>query len=1685
MSKLQRLRDNIAAIEWALKGANDFETLSKYSGFGGMTFVLNPIDNKAAWNKTDLTCYEDTVKLHEVLRSGCSNEDEYKRCMASLKASTLTAYYTPREVVKTIDKVVSGSKFQVSSVLDPAAGSGAFLWLGKAAERVTAYEKDLLTALILRGKTSEHTDVRCDGFETIPDSELGSYDLVATNVPFGNIAVFDPHYTNSKEAVRREAAKMIHRYYVLKGLDCLRDGGILAYIITSNYLNNDTEQLRYALQQSRLIGAYRLANNLFKDAGTEVGTDLLVLQKDTKKQELTDDECLLLTSVEEQGCPTNMYFMLHPDHVIATSKKADTDPYGKPGFVYEHKDGVKGISSDMAKALAKDMALNAQFIILRRAKQQSRLHNSQSKAAAVKPVIGSAASPVEETKAKRMTEQKKVAAIESKVKGQRSKAEGEKIKALKALHAVYVKLYEYEQEYQQEDAESREELNRLYDAFVNEYGYLHKSDNRKDIERLGMVDLLSLEVQTEVSSTGEAAEPITGSKFQVSSEWQKADIMLKPVAFSTEEALSTLTAEEALAASLNEYGRVDMPYMEERTQKPADELAAELQGKIFFNPLSNNYEIAAKFLSGDVISKAEKIEAAIRNNDTTSLRDNDIAAAIAALRAAIPTPIPFEQLDFNLGERWMADGVYAKFASDFFSMPEDPTNHWRGGEVTVNVKYEPLIDQYAVECRGHSEKVWTEFSVLSEASNRLDGMDLLTHALQNSCPKMMRYARNSNGQRIINDNGDYVKEEDPEKTQQANNKIEEIRQGYVDWLQQQPKEFRDNLADAYNRRFNCFAKPKYDGSHQTFPGLDRENLRKNIKGFEDLYQSQKDCIWMLLLNGGGICDHEVGGGKTLIMCIAAHEMKRLGMCHKPMIIGLKANVSEIAKTYQMAYPQAKILYANATDYCAKNRVEFFNKMKNNDWDCVIMSHEQFGMIPQSDRVQKQQIEDELQQLEDALELLAGFGYTITSKMRRGLETRKRNLNAKLQALHHDMNAKKDDVVDFEMMGIDHIFVDESHQFKNLAFSTRHDRVAGIGNTEGSKRATNLLMAVRTIQQRTGKDLGASFFSGTTVTNSLTELYALFRYLRPEALRNQNITCFDAWAAIFTKKSQEYEFSITNSIVLKERFRYFIKVPELAQFYNEVTDFRTAEDVGLDRPGKRVMLLNIKPTPDQEDFMKTLMEFAKTGDFSLIGINNPTDKQRKAKMLYATDLARKMSMDMRLIDPQYGDHPRNKANQCAKQIAKYYEQYDEWKGTQMVFSDLSTWQKDGGWNIYSEIKRILVQEFHIPSQEIRFIQEAQSEKAKQKMIDDTNEGKIRVLFGSTTMLGTGVNAQQRVVAVHHLDTPWRPSDLEQRDGRAVRKGNLVAKYHAGNKVDIIIYAVERSLDSYKFNLLHCKQTFINQLKRGQLSIRTLDEGAMDEKTGMNFAEFMAVLSGNTDLLERAKLEKKIAGLESERKNFLRARAEQEAKIAMLTKENERHEQNIADAKADLARFNQARQLNADGSVLNDLTINGFFGDAGLQGDDKTKALGTELLRINDEVFNDGDYQEIGSIYGFPVVMRTERKVKFDGTPVAENLFFVKGARINYQHNYGKLYRGSWRLAAGYPLKVLEQIPTLIAEWETWVEQNRISLRQLGSISTQAWSKEAELQAMRKELQMLDKKINDELKKEEQGQMAKAA
>ena len=1691
MSKLQRLRDNIEALQHAMTSTSEYdsEILNKYSGFGGLTFVLNPLE-KSAWSKSDMMYYDDTVRLHKILRDNSKSEREYQQWVESLKASTLTAYYTPKVLVEAIIGAIYGEEKHQGSIsysthkkgwikpktfLDPAAGMGVFMRavcgqniaLTQFKYSMTAFEKDLLTAMLLKRQwKGGNTFVYADGFENFPKDELGMYDLVSTNVPFGDIRVFDPEYSNSKSQVRRDAAKMIHRYYVLKGLDCLREGGVLAYIITSNYLNRDSEQIGEALKQARLIGAYRLANNLFKESGTEVGTDLLVMQKDSKRGALTEEETMLLTQYEDGGCPTNMYFDMWPERVIATAWTVDTDAYGKRAFVYQHRDGVQGIAQQLGEVLAKDLGANLKADL----GDKTTEHTDGGKGA----------------KQERKADSKAKAKSKKQEQGGQWQEIDERQFHMVAINYHYQELYNSEAAKMEENVDARKRLNGAYDSFREKFGPLNKPENAKAAKKLNLKELLTLEI-------------LEGG------EWRKADIFDRPVAFSTDEMHSVTDSHEALAQSLNDYGKPDVRYMAALTGKSEEEICDELEGEIYYNPLSEEWEIKARFISGNVIEKMERIEALVSSfkfqvpgdepgakdlkPETWNLKLARAQKALAALQAAVPEPIPFDDLDFNLGERWVDTKIYEDFASEFFSMAGNDY----GAKVEVTVKYDRNLDQYACASDWGNEKIYTQYAVSSEASQSLDGMDLLVHALQNSCPKMMKYRRDEMG-RKIQQGKSYAKDEDPEATQKANTLIEEIRQGYQDWLLRQPKTLRDGLAEKYNRLFNCHVKPQFDGSHQRFPGIDWAGLEakyeipqpvykdgKKVSG--GLYKSQEDCIWMLTMNGGGICDHEVGSGKTLIMCLAAHEMKRLGFCHKPMIIGLKANVAAIAETYMTAYPKARVLYAKHADYSGKERENFFNRMKNNDWDVVIMSHDQFGFIPQSDEVQADVIREELNHLNESLRALYGSYDSVSSRLKRGLEKKKANLGAKLQGLLRSIEKRKSDVVDFKMMGIDHIFIDESHQFKNLGFTTRHDRVAGLGNSEGSKRAYNLLMAIRTIQQRTGRDLGATFLSGTTITNSLTELYSLFRYLRPQAMAKQGITCFDAWAAIFTRKTQEYEFGLTNQIVLKERFRYFIKVPELAQFYNEITDYRTAKDVGIERPEKYARLMHIEPTPDQEEFIHTLMRFAETGDFSLIGINNPTKQQEMAKMLYATDLARKMSLDMRLIDPLYGDHPRSKASMCAKMVAQYYHKFEDVKGTQMIFSDLSTWQNDGKFNIYEEIKRKLVEDYGIPASEIRFIQEARCDTKKKKLIGEVNDGDVRILFGSTSMLGTGVNAQERVVAVHHLDTPWRPSDLEQRDGRAVRKGNVIARDYGDNKVDVIIYAVKRSLDAYKFNLLHCKQTFIQQLKQGQLGKRTLDEGSMDEKGNMNFAEYMAILSGNTDLLERAKLDKKIAALEVERKNFHRDQRQAEERRDQLQKDVERLTQDISDAQTDQQQFDARKQLGEQGEVLNMLVLDGFTvpeTDADgkpLDYAGQQKAIGERLWRIEQTARTQGVRLKVGSLYGFDLMVKTNEQIihDADGNESMEytNLFSLHGQRILHTVNNGKLSHLSPRLAAEYALRCLQELPRRIADWQRWIAEDNITIRQLDELLRQTWSKEDELRRAKADLAKLDRKINAEM------------
>ena len=643
-----------------------------------------------------------------------------------------------------------------------------------------------------------------------------------------------------------------------------------------------------------------------------------------------------------------------------------------------------------------------------------------------------------------------------------------RLRAYIEIRESYHRLYDYEATNHAEDKEEREKLNRLYDAYVARWGELNKRANT-DVIKMDATGLEMLFLERSIDG-----------------HFVKADIFDHPTAFSPDELSIASDPLEALGASLNKYGSVELSYMASLLPEMEEsDIISALEGRIYYNPEVGGYEVVDKFISGNVVEKADRLASWLLDHPD----HEEGKKSLAALMAARPRPIPFADLDFNLGERWIPAAVYGEFASDFFG-------------TEIRVAYHANMDEYTITCDRKNGNIWHKYAVQGEF-RRYDGLHLLKHALHNTIPDI--------------------------------NKSKEV----IDPSSGETKSIKVRDGEKIQR-------PNFDGAHQSFPDLDLKRL-----GIPDLYKSQKDAVWMLKTNGGGICDHEVGAGKTLIMCTAAYEMKRLGLANKPMIIGLKANVFDIADTFRKAYPNARILYPGKDDFTKQNRQRIFADIKNNDWDCIILTHEQFGMIPQALEIQQAILQKEMDSVEENLDVLRREGKDISRGMLKGLEKRKQTLEVKLRDIQDSISERKDDAVDFKMMGIDHLFVDESHQFKNLMFNTRHDRVSGLGNPDGSQRALNLLFAIRTIQERSGKDLGATFLSGTTISNSLTELYLLFKYLRPQALEKQGINSFDAWAAVFAKKSTDYEFSITNEIIQKERFRTFIKVPELAAFYAEV------------------------------------------------------------------------------------------------------------------------------------------------------------------------------------------------------------------------------------------------------------------------------------------------------------------------------------------------------------------------------------------------------------------------------------------------------------------------------------------------------------------------------------------------------
>lgn len=1777
----QKLKDNLAAIRIALEWKEGqmllpegVEALKRYAGFGGLKAVLYPNGSKEEWiklkaSKEDLRLYPQITELHQLLHQHF-NDAEYKQVIDSIKNSILTAFYTPEIIPQTLFSVLKEQGIEPQNMYEPSSGSGVFVSEAAHAfpslQNITAVEKDILSGRVLTALGSSIPvpfSVHVKGFENTSNDENGKYDLIVSNIPFGSFRVFDESFND--ESITGK----IHNYFFAKGLDKIRDGGLLAYITTDAFLNSPSNQnaRQYLFNHADFVSLNVMPDNLMKDTGnTEASSHLLIVQKNVAKQTLSENDLLLINTSEQENefgkFNINQYIIQHPEIIIGDEITAGKNQYGRATQSVWQNGNINVIKTQLAETLGNGLksnfnkeAFSATVIPenINSGKQLTYLTMPENKAdnssvqlglfdtapaaninrasayinrldatvidrktARIANIIKTSDKPEHEAfvlvTAKSIEFKQYVyklysntdeiqfqanwmnaSAIHLELNGLSNKLqeynhqfhnEGEgafhvalnnkndELDELKNLNPFYKEgtlivhnnrvgfvsyiagennkpvflpsLYEkkdvgFYQQYTSvrdeylmladresnentDSPELRKQLNESYDALVKGFGLLNSTANKQRIlkdEAFGFIVLASLERKD-------------------GDQYFKADILTKSL-IQKQEAFRTDNPVEALAKSLNDKGFVDIEFIAASTDSTEPDTIQALVNHIYINPVNNQWETADQLLSGNVVAKLNIAKTAIEKAP-----DNfHLQRSLAALEKIQPEKIPFELLDFNLGERWIPQDFYNRFATHLF-------------ELDTAVNYFPSLDTFKVKIESSNAKTNAEYAVTPKNGKTSYGNTLLEHALENTTPFYTYEV----------DLGDKtIRVPDNDAIQLAHQKIETIRNSFNEWLNNLPNSDKKYLEELYNNTFNCYVLREYDGSHLQFPGLDRKRL-----GIEDLYSSQKNSAWRIIQNRGALIDHEVGLGKTLTMIIAAHEMKRLGIVNKPMILALKANVNQIKDTYRKAYPNAKILAPGENDFTPAKRRRLSHEIKNNDWDCIILTHDQFGKIPQSPEIQREICQAELDNVEKDLYTLKDMGGDISRRMLKGLEIRKTNLGIKLQGIRKAIEEKKDAGINFKDLGIDNLFVDESHKFKNLTFTTRHDRVAGLGNIEGSQKALNMLFAVRTLQEKFDSDLCVTFLSGTPISNSLTEMYLLFKYLRPNEMRRQQIENFDAWAAVFARKTVDFEFSVTNEIITKERFRHFIKVPELALFYNEITDYKTARHINLDKPELQEQLVNIPPTPDQQEFIKKLMAFAKTGDAELIGRLPLTKEEDKGRMLIATNYAKKMAADMRLINPFiYEDHPNHKVNVCARKVSELYHLSNEQKGTQIIFSDIGT-PKPDAFNIYDALKNKLITDFSIPANHITFIHDW-TDRQKPELFRKMNSGEIRILLGSTEKAGTGLNVQKKVIAMHHLDIPWKPSELEQRNGRGARQGNILAKEAYGNKVNNYIYAVEQSLDNYKFNLLKNKQTFISQMKNCELNVRTIDEGSIDEKSGMNFSEYIAILSGDTTLLEKSKMEKKIAVLESlkvaHHKEVIRSKFHLESMQA----DKETTLNTINKLTIDETAYRSQLQFDKEGAKANPVLLNDVSSA-------DPEIIGKYLIQLSatwKPGHEESDTMKIGSLYGFELFVRRQRET-YDDKGMFEyhykNILFAesKESGIKYLWNQGHINIDNPRIASRYFINAIDRVYTLKEKYEKNLQELEQNILMLQQLVVKPFEKENELAQFKKDVSKLEWEIS---------------
>ena len=1473
----QRLEANVSAVETIAKiiregdrPATDEEKLilSRFRGWGQVDFKkyysLSHIKQNTRHN-------DPLHRLATAIESIDPKDD--KKLFDAIKTASLTAFYTPVPVAAAMNSFLPLAGFHGGSMLDPSTGNGIFEGtLSKALQErtmITGIELDWLTARIARALYPD-ADIRINGYESAGITP-GSMDVVTTNMPFGDTTIYDPTWKSDSSPIKRSAQKRIHNYFAVKMLESARPGGLVSMMTTTSVMDTKSNQnvRMHIAEQGEILGAIRLPGDVFQ--GTGAVSDIIYVRKwrDNEDAQATRSNPAYaeleraFLSLHETTTPNkrtgeprkvayNGYYKMHPDHMLG--EVVAGNQYGDDGF------GLRGTRTvDEVAAEIKD--INMKIV----GDRVGQLYNPTRTVREVHEAIGAEYKGdgdwvsngnlvVQDGKIGELTTatNKYGEVTRTFVEKPGLSSQRKKVESMIELRTAMKELIAAQIEGKPDNILDmmRRKLKGAYDRFTAKNGKLKANDF--------------------------LLEDIDGYTLQGLEKWEDgkfvglADIFTKNTIKPALRLEDASTPQEAIATSLAEYGELRGEYMEKVLGEGWHD---QCKDYVFEVPNSDGRFVTKdEYLSGDVVSKLQEAKAA-------SMLDPRFENNVKALEEVQPTPIPFDDIAVHLGARWIPIEMINDFVKELFGIHASSSRNrrWVNGEMVEELKsgvvYVPEMDTYIVNIEpkelGGEATDW-------ETGAR-SAKQVLEAALSDKTLTVSK--TDSKGNKFL----------DEEATELVNQKVQDMRERFEQWLSTDDARM-EAISEAYNERFNRTVLRKWDGSHLNIPGLMGKELRPH----------QKDAVWMLINNRGGIVDHIVGAGKTLVMQAAIMEMRRMGIAKKPMIVALKSTVGQIAREFKCAFPSARVLAPSDKDFEMSNRKKFIANIALNDYDCVILSHEQYCKLPHTEEAEQVVIQEQLAQLDAIIQYLYGTGdkSQLTKKQIKALEKRRENLLAKMK---QRLDRSVDREFCFEDLGVDYLFVDECHQFRSLPYVTSYNQVAGLGPAEGSNKAVALLTGMRYLQKMHQGDKGTIFLSGTTINNSLVEIYNLLNYLRPRKLEALGMTTFDAWASTFAVHSAEIEAGTTGEFKSKDRFRSFDNVPELSQLYAEIADVRNDMNLQLPKPAIDARTVIVKESDALHEINQAIIDMLNTKNGSYFGIYPKGEPRKHPWGLDASTLSAKAAISPKLIFPDIEDDGGKIASVC-ENVGKIFKETAEHKGVQLIFCELGVPGPGKKYDAYTDMINRLSKEYGIPRKAIAYIQQAKNDKEKEELFQRVRNGEVRILIGGTKNMGTGVNVQDRITDLHMLSVPWQPASLEQCIGRGARQGNIIARDFMGNKVRVHYYATEGSLDLYKFQLLDAKGKMFTQFKMGTISgDRNFDEGSSDENGNLDPAEMVAILSGNPVIFEKSKQDKLVKKLKAAYNGFLRDVQRKKVKRAQLQESIEKFDRLVTISDRDVDKL----------------------------------------------------------------------------------------------------------------------------------------------------------------------------------------